>query len=403
MKKTKSLLSFIAFIILSFTLGFTLRPIIAFGSENGFSILLQVYDLLISEYVKKDLNKGKLVQGAIEGMLNTLDDPYTRYMDKEAFKEMKEEREGNFSGIGIQIGIRNKHLTVIAPIEDTPAYKAGLLAGDYILEIDGKPSKDITLDQAVNLIRGKKGVPVKLKIYRKSEEKTFEVSIVRDIIKTKVVKFRMIDKNIGYIKLTSFMENNAPNEVKEAVEKLRKEGMKSLILDLRNNPGGLLENAVEIGKMFVPTGPVVQIVDRENNKEYKPKINDKRKTILPLDISMVTLINEGSASASEILAGCLKDNKRSILIGTKTFGKGLVQTVHPLSDGSGVAITTNKYLTSKGNDIDKKGIEPDIIVESIIPKVKPGEDEPLTIKDQDDNQLQKAINFLKEKTAKNNK
>lgn len=377
-----------ALLAASFTAGVTLQPVLA--ETGGFGTFLQVFDLIKLEYVDKTLDDDKLVKGAIEGMLSTLNDPYTRYISKDEFKQMKEEQAGSFSGIGIQIGMREEKLTVIAPIEDTPAWRAGLKAGDLILAIDGKDAKTITVDDAVNLIRGREGTAIVLKILRPATQKTMDVSVTRGKIESKVVKHKMQANQIGYVRLTSFMHNNATAEVRDAVKDLKTKGMRALILDLRSNPGGLLPNAVDIGSLFVDKGPIVRIVDREGKEE---KLNAHGPMAMDKQIPMAVLIDGGSASASEILAGTLKDNKRAVLIGTRTFGKGLVQTVHHLPDGSGVAITTNKYLTTLGTDINKKGIEPDINV--TFPKEVL--DKPYS--EDTDVQLQKAIQVLSERMA----
>ncbi|MBC7474971.1 MAG: S41 family peptidase [Candidatus Sericytochromatia bacterium] len=398
--KQKSLV--VALMLTSFTAGLNLQPLIAKAEGSGFGIFLKAYDILNSEYIG-NIDNEKLVQGAIRGMMESTGDPYTRYMDPKAYQGMKEERVGNFSGIGIQIGVRknmfNGHemtnLTVISPLEDTPAWKAGILAGDIILEIDGKTTNNVAIDQAVNMIKGLKGTPVKLKIYRESTKKMFDSQIVRDSIVTKIVKSRMLENHIGYVRLSTFMSNDAPKEVKAAIDKLKSKSMKALVFDLRGNPGGLLPNAVSIGSMFVPKGPIVQIVDKEGKKEY---LNATGELEVPMNLPVVLLVDEGSASASEIVSGALKDNKRATLIGTKTFGKGLVQTVHELDDGSGMAITTNKYLTSNGIDINKKGIEPNIFVE--LPKNMVPESPDSSVVSKNDTQLRRALSFLKEKLAK---
>lgn len=373
----------------SFTAGISFQPVMA--ETGGFRVFLQVFDLIKMEYVDKAVDDQKLVTGAIQGMISVLNDPYTRYISKDDFNEMNNERAGKFSGIGIQLGEQDKQLKVIAPIEDTPAWKAGIKAGDIIQAIDGKPTAGMTVDDAVKVIRGEDGTSVKLKIYRPDTKKTLELNVVRQTIENQVVKSKMIGKNLGYIRLTTFMQNNAPDKMRTAIEDLEKKGMKGLILDLRSNPGGLLPNAVDIGSMFVDKGPIVRIVDRNGAEE---KLNPNGKMELDKATPMVVLIDGGSASASEILAGALKDSKRAQLIGTKSFGKGLVQTVHHLYDGSGVAITTNKYLTTNGIDINKKGIEPDIevkIPEDVL-KQPYAEDK--------DPQLQKAIQVLNTKLAR---
>ncbi|MBF2054056.1 MAG: S41 family peptidase [Candidatus Sericytochromatia bacterium] len=372
----------------SFTAGISFQPVMA--ETGGFRVFLQVFDLIKGEYVEQNVDDQKLVQGAINGMLAALDDPYTRYISKEEYKQMNEERSGSFSGIGIQIGMREKKLTVIAPIEDTPAWKAGLKTGDIIQKIDEKMTEEMTVDDAVELIRGKTGTTVKLTIYRPDTEKTQEVSIVRGKIEHQVVKSKMLANQIGYLRLTSFMQGNAPEKVEEALKDLSKQGMQALVLDLRSNPGGLLPNAVKIGSLFTSKGPIVRIVDRQGEEEM---LQPTGKPAIDAKVPVTVLIDGGSASASEILAGALQDTKRATLIGTKTFGKGLVQTVHNLYDGSGIAITTNKYLTTNGTDINKKGIEPDIEVK--IPK----ELLEKTYSEAQDPQLQRAIQELTRRLA----
>ncbi|MBI6545722.1 MAG: PDZ domain-containing protein, partial [Cyanobacteria bacterium NC_groundwater_1444_Ag_S-0.65um_54_12] len=315
----------------------------------------------------------------------------------------QEERHGSFSGIGIQIGIRDKKLTVIAPIEDTPAHRAGLKSGDHILGVDGKPTKDMAIEEAVSLIRGQRGTKVKLLIERNGTPKPFNVSIVRDNIVTEAVKTKEIDSSIGYIRLASFMSETTTQEMKAALEKFKDK--KALILDLRGNPGGLLPNAIDIGMLFVDKGPIVQIVDRDGNKEKLPDNDTKGRPKLawPKSKPLVVLVDGGSASASEILSGALQDSHTAILIGTKTFGKGLVQTVHALDGGAGIAITTNKYLTAGGSDINKLGIVPDLIQWpmklSELPKAK-NDAEELSLearKGYRDLQLDKAVAYLKGK------
>jgi carboxyl-terminal processing protease len=346
----------------SFGLGVGVSPLKVKAETTSFATFLNVYDLLKSEYVESNLNDTTLIYGAIRGMLGSLEDPYTRFMDPKAYSGMQEERAGAFSGIGIQIGMKGKQLSVIAPMEGTPAARAGLKAGEAILEIDGKATKDMAIEEAVTHIRGPRGTTVKLKVQAEGAKAARVVPIVRDNIVTKAVKIEELDGNIGYIRLNTFMANDASDEIKQALIKFK--GKDGLILDLRGNPGGLLPNAIDIGSMFIKEGPIVHVVNREGKKDsYKAS----GKVVVDSKIPVAVLVDGGSASASEILGGALQDTHRAVLIGTKTFGKGLVQTVHPLSDGSGVAITTNKYLTPNGHDIHKKGIEPDIKVE--IPKI----------------------------------
>lgn len=383
----------------SFGVGMGVQPLQVAAQTRSFSTFLQVYDLVKSEYLDAKVEESKLEYGAIRGMLDSLEDPYTRFMEPKSFKSMQEERHGAFGGIGIQIGMRDKHLAVISPMEDTPAYKAGLRAGDHILEVDGKSTKDMAIEEAVTLIRGPKGSKVTLTIGRDGVKEALKIGIVRDNIITKAVKTKDLQGNIGYIRLTSFMSETADSEMRKALEKYKTS--KGLILDLRSNPGGLLPNAVNIGSMFIKTGPIVQIVDREGNRE---KLNASGRPIFAANKPMVVLVDGGSASASEILAGALQDTKRAKLVGTKTFGKGLVQTVHALEGGAGVAITTNKYLTSAGHDINKKGIVPDVIVEFPQPaKTDKPEDLPTLdemIDQGKDVQLEKAKEILGQMMSK---
>lgn len=383
----------------SFGIGMVVHPLQVAAETRSFSTFLQVYDLVRNEYLDSKLDDSKLEYGAIRGMLESLDDPYTRFMEPKVFRSMQDERQGSFFGIGIQIGMnKDKQLSVIAPLEETPAARAGLKSGDQIIEIDGKSTKNMAIEEAVSHIRGPKGTKVNLKILR-AHAKPFDVTIVRDSILTKAVKTRELDGNIGYIRLSTFMNENADQDMRQALEKYK--GKSGIVLDLRGNPGGLLPNAVNIGSMFIDNGPIVQIVDRDGNRE---KLNASGRLAFPKTKPIVVLVDGGSASASEILSGALQDSKRAVVVGTKTFGKGLVQTVHALEGGSGVAITTNKYLTASGHDINKKGVVPDVVVE--FPKLATGSAEPEDlptldelIKDGKDVQLNKAIAILKEKVA----
>ncbi len=297
---------------------------------------------------------------AIETMLSSLDDPYTRFLDPDKFADEKRSISGTLYGIGIQIGIREDKLTVIAPIEDTPADRAGLQTNDEILEIEGKSTKGISIKNAADQIRGPKGTVVNLLIKRGDEEITYK--IIRDKIDIKAVstknpKNSKLDGNVGYIRLNSFLSHSTSKEVQDAIKQLDKKD--GYILDLRSNPGGLLTNAIYISDMFIDSGYIVSTVDRDGYRETQ-RASRAQLTRKPL----VVLINEGSASASEILSGALKDNGRAILVGTKSFGKGLVQEINKLPDGAGINITTQKYLTPNGIDINKVGIIPDIEVKN---------------------------------------
>ncbi|HSA06954.1 MAG TPA: S41 family peptidase [Candidatus Gastranaerophilales bacterium] len=318
---------------------------------------------------------------AIETMLSSLDDPYTRFLDPEEFAEESRSISGTLYGIGVQIGLREDKLVVISPIEDTPAAKAGLQANDIILEIQGESAKGISIKKAADQIRGPKGTKVTLLIKREDKEIKFE--IMRDKIDVKSVSIKnpknsKLDNNIGYIRLNSFLSHTASKEIEDAINALKdKDGY---ILDLRSNPGGLLSNAIYISDMFLDSGFIVSTVDRDGYKETQ-QANSDFVTKKPL----VVLIDEGSASASEILSGALKDNGRAVLVGTKSFGKGLVQEINKLPDGAGINITTQKYLTPNGTDINKVGIIPDIEVKN----------EKEDIENKNDLQLKKAEQILK--------
>ncbi len=301
-----------------------------------------------------------LIYGALKGMLASLD-PHSQFLDPEAYKELKVETEGQFGGLGIEITIKDNLLTIITPIEDTPAWKAGVKTGDRIVKIDGELTRDITLPDAVKKLRGKPGTEVNLTILRESESKILEIKIVRDIIKINdVKKVQILESGIGYIRLIEFREDSA-KEFEAALKKLKESKMDALILDVRYNPGGLLDVAIDITSFFLPKDSMVvwtQGREAESKVEFKSKGKDHL-----LDMPMVVLINEGSASGSEILAGALQDHHRAIIMGTKSFGKGSVQTVIPMSDGSALRLTTSKYFTPSGRSIHNVGIEPDIVVE----------------------------------------
>jgi len=304
-----------------------------------------------------------LIYGALKGMLSSLD-PHSLFMDPDTYNtELKVDTEGKFGGVGIELTIKDGLLTVVTPIEDTPAWKVGIKANDKIVRIDNTLTRDMTMIDAVKKMRGKPGEPVSLTILRESEKKILEFKIVRDVIKIKDVKdARILEDGIGYIRLVQFSENTA-QDMNNALDKLTKTGMDSLILDLRNNRGGILDSSVDVCERFIVKGKVIVSI-----KGRKPQSNTEyisRSTHPILDIPMVVLINEGSASASEIVAGCLQDYKRAIIVGMKSFGKGSVQTVFPLSDGSVLKLTTGKFFTPSGKVIHDKGVTPDIIVEEL--------------------------------------
>jgi carboxyl-terminal processing protease len=315
-------------------------------------VLNQVQRNYVEEPKTKDV-----IYGAIRGMLNTLD-PHSAFMPPDVYKEMQVDTKGEFGGLGIQIGLKEQRLTVIAPIEDTPADRAGIKAGDRILKIDGVSTKDVNLMDAVNKMRGPKGTKVTLTIERDDVPDPFDVPLNREIIRIHSVRHKMLENGIGYLRLTQFQEQSG-NDLEKALDAVRGQKAESLILDLRNNPGGLLTAAVEVSELFIPKGKtVVSIRGRQSKAEEYTA--DGAHPIL--DLPLIVLVNEGSASASEIVAGALQDWGRAVVVGTTTFGKGSVQTIIPLSDGAALRLTTAKYFTPKGRSIQNTGIDPTIVV-----------------------------------------
>ncbi|MBC8413161.1 S41 family peptidase [bacterium] len=312
--------------------------------------------LVKNNYVE-EVDENELVYGAIKGMLTSLD-PHSSFMPPETFKEMQIDTRGEFGGLGIQIGIKDRLLTIIAPIDDTPAFEAGIKAGDKIIKIEGDSTKDISLHDAVSKLRGKSGTPVTITILRKDVEKPMDITIIRAIIKLKSVKTRVIDETIGYVKLTQFQEKSA-EDMRKALEKLEAKGITALVLDLRNNPGGLLKGAVDITSQFLPPGKLVVYIKGRNGEQTEFNTSNGNKFY---SYPMIILVNEGSASASEIVAGAMQDWGDAVVLGNQTFGKGSVQTVIPLSDGSALRLTTARYYTPKGRSIQTTGITPDIVV-----------------------------------------
>jgi carboxyl-terminal processing protease len=322
---------------------------------------LQIFAEVLSQvkkhYVEETQTKD-LIQGALRGMLAGLD-PHSSFMTQDMFKEMQVETKGEFGGLGIQIGIKNNQLTVIAPIEDTPAFEAGIQPGDTIIKVDDKPTKDLTLMEAVQHMRGPRGTAVQLTIHREDIEDPLVFSLKRDIIKIQSVRSKLLEGNIGYIRLSQFQEATTDDLTKE-LEKLTSKEIQGLIIDLRNNPGGLLTAAVGVSEQFLESGRLVVSIQGRNGKkdEYRAKANSKN-----YEYPMIVLVNHGSASASEIVAAAMQDWGKAVVIGTTTFGKGSVQTILPLSDGSGLRLTTAKYYTPKGKSIHSVGVAPDIVID----------------------------------------
>jgi carboxyl-terminal processing protease len=353
----------------------------ATGSEAYIQLKLftEVLSLVESNHVET-VDRQKLIYGAIDGMLKELD-PHTSFMTEEMYKEMQVDTRGEFGGLGITISKLDATLSVISPIEDTPAWSAGIKAGDKIFAVDGHPTKDMSIADAVKKMRGVPGTSVVLSIMREEFKEPKDFTIVRDIIKLKSVKYRVIDDKVAYIRITSFQERT-DIDLRAALQELwsRNPDLRGLILDLRNNPGGLLDQAVKVSGRFLEKGKLVVYTKgrkESNNSEFIVRKGGGRT-----DYPMVVLVNVGSASASEIVAGALQDWERAIVLGTPTFGKGSVQTVFSLDDGSGLRLTTAKYYTPKGRSIQNTGIIPDIEVAAATIKTNDGHGDDL-IKEKD--------------------
>jgi carboxyl-terminal processing protease len=358
----------IASFALLITVGFSQTPGLADNTVNRFEPLKRfsrVLDIVETHYVQ-NITRKELITDAIKGMLQQLD-PHSTYMTDDEFKDMQINTSGEFGGIGIEISMENGRLIVVSPIEDTPAYKAGLKSGDFILEVDGETTQDMTLMQAVKRIRGPKGSKVTLTILHEGSQKPEEVAITRGTIPIISVKSQVLEDGYLYIRLTRFNENTTHDMREKLQEYAKKHPLKGIVLDLRNNPGGLLDQAVSVADTFLSKGLIVYIQGRnaDQRKDY-PAQNDKADLKTPL----VVLINPGSASASEIVAGALQDHNRALLIGERTFGKGSVQTLIPLADGSGIKLTTALYYTPSGRSIQAEGIEPDVKVPFMAPAPK---------------------------------
>ena len=319
-----------------------------------------IFSRIKSDYVE-DVEDEVLLEHAIRGMLSGLD-PHSTYLSPDEYNELRIGTSGEFGGLGIQVGMEDGFVKVISPIDDTPAYKAGLQAGDLIIRLDDKTVKGMTLNEAVKVMRGKPGTDIELTVVRDGEDKPLKFVVTRDIIKVKSVKTRMLDPGYGYIRISNFQSRTAP-QLMEAVNDLKEENnakLKGLVLDLRNNPGGVLNAAAEVSDLFIDKGKLVYTEGRIDNSHYE--YNAKPGDILD-GAPVVVLINGGSASASEIVAGALQDHKRAVVMGSKSFGKGSVQTIQELRSGGAVKITTARYFTPKGRSIQGAGITPDIILE----------------------------------------
>lgn len=380
MSRRKIIVSAILLIVFTFTVtagGFLY--LLKGNSSDVVSTLkfFRALQVVKARYVEQ-VDTETLVAGAVKGMVSSLGDPHSIYMDAKMYKDFMVETEGSFGGVGMVLGVKDKTLTVVSPIEGTPSDKAGIKSGDQILQIDGKDTKDMALDEAVNKIRGPEGTTVSLAVRHESEP-TKEITLTRSNIQIKTVAGKMLPDKIGYIRISMFNDNTG-NDFAQKYKELEAEGMKSIILDLRDNPGGLLEESVKVASKFVPKGPVVSVVTRDGHRETHSSALEAIK------YPVAVLVNGGSASASEIVSGAIQDTASGTLIGTKTYGKGSVQTVLRLDSGA-IKLTIAKYLTPNDRSINGIGIEPDIKVEM----------------DKDaksDVQLDKAIEFVKEKMGK---
>ncbi|PIQ69506.1 MAG: hypothetical protein COY22_02560 [Candidatus Tagabacteria bacterium CG_4_10_14_0_2_um_filter_40_13] len=376
-------------------LGYANRPAIQkvtalFNKESAIQSAQQIdfapfwaaWNAIETKYVGRgDLDRQKMIWGTIEGLAKSLDDPYSVFFPPEEAELFTTSVKGEFSGVGMEIGMRDKTLTIITPLKDTPAYRAGLKTGDKILKINGTSTADMTVDEAVFLIRGERGTPVTINIFREGEKQSRDIKLIRDVINIPVVDTEKREDGIFIIRLYNFSENS-PGYFRNALRKMIESGSNKLILDLRGNAGGYLEASVDIASWFLPAGKIIAIEDFGNNKreDYRSRGYDIFK-----NLPFVILVDQGSASAAEILAGALQDHKVATLIGQKTFGKGSVQELVPITDKTSFKITVARWLTPSGRSISEKGLNPDISVEVAEKDLEAGYDP----------QMQKALEVLK--------
>lgn len=341
---------------------------VAKDAYDGIEVFTNVLALVQKNYVDSVTTK-QLIDGAVTGMLNALD-PHSAYLPPDIYRELQVDTRGSFGGLGIEITVRNGVLTVVSPIEDTPAYQAGIKPGDQILKIEDEFTKDMPLVEAVKKMRGPKGTKVHLTLRREGAPQLIDLALTREVIKIQSVKARMLDKGFGYLRVTQFQERT-DDDVQEALDRLEKQNggpLAGLVLDLRNNPGGLLTQAIKVTDEFIDSGLVVYTDGRLENQKQKYFAH---KSNTRSDFPMLVLVNAGSASASEIVAGALQDHKRAIVLGTQTFGKGSVQTILPLEANAAIRLTTARYYTPNGRSIQATGITPDVVVENVPPGVRP--------------------------------
>ncbi len=363
MKKNKILLLGIISVIVSMIL-FT-RVHAGGDLFSELKPLLEAYQIIQSEYIDK-VDPSKLVEGAIEGMINSLNDPHSQWVSSQEYENITIEKEG-FGGVGMEITVKDNFITIVFPLEDTPASRAGLQSGDKIIKINEESAIGMTSNEAVSKIRGKIGTEVTLTILREDEKEPLDFTLTRALIKLPNIKQRILDKDIGYIRIIGFMDESTSQDLKNSLLFLKSKGIKELILDLRNNSGGLLTQAVEVADQFLSSGVIVSTQGRDPRQSQTYSAHSEGEA---LKIPLLILINAGSASASEIVAGAVKEHKRGILLGTKSFGKGTVQKVLPMENGGAIWITTDKYYTPNGVCIDKEGIKPNIKVEAFKPTQK---------------------------------
>ncbi len=387
MLKNRKLLLPIITAVLILTFGGSSTPVKAADQPEKqdtyhyLKLFSDIMSIVQDNYVKKTDQK-KLIYGAITGMLRELD-PHSSFLTPTDYKELQIETRGKFGGLGIEITIKNNILTVVSPLEGTPADKAGLKSNDEIVKIDEQPTQGMSLMDAVTKMRGPKGSKIKLTIFRKGLAKPLEVELVRAIIAIKSVKSMTLEPGFGYVRISSF-ESGTGSDLYKAIQKLQGDnpgGLQGLLLDLRNNPGGLLDQAVEVSDQFLDGGLIVYTGGRLEDQKMRFEAHKKAN---PLTVPMVVLVNGGSASASEIVAGALQDHKRAIIMGEQTFGKGSVQTVIPLNDGSALRLTTSLYYTPSGRSIQAEGITPDIMVRKTGPETAGAKNvEPTFIREKD--------------------
>ena len=357
------------------------------GDVSKYYNLFNLRNMLFSTY-DGEIDDEKLLEGAMKGMADAIGDPYTVYMNQDEFVTFIESSQGSFYGIGAQLGIRDNNVTIIAPVEGSPAEKAGLKAGDIILKVDDYEVNELNTEAVVSRVRGEEGVPVTLTIKREGVEDPLEIKIVRAEIKTESVKGEILEDGIGYIQLTTFSDEEVSDKFAEKLNELKQQGMKKLILDLRGNPGGYLNECVEIASNFIPEGEVITYtIDKYDKKVISNSLGGDA-----IGMPLVVLVDGGSASASEVVTGALRDYEVATIVGTRTFGKGIVQQLRVLpNDMGGLKVTTSKYYTPNGENIHGTGIEPNIVVQ--IPQEVLDMDYDRSI----DPQFQKALEVIREK------